>query len=666
MPELLQNAYRLAAHGPAVLLTVVALLIAAFGAFIFGFVMSWHRLSGQLTRLSRQVRDLKDARRVDPRQIEISDRRLRHLWLQYCDTLHLPRSALNPVTGVAESGDHRATMPAEAIFNSQSVFEGRIHSEFFKHLPGLLTGLGIIGTFVGLINGLGEANRGDGTLDTALLVGAVKEAFYVSAMAIALAMVVTFVEKLIVANLQRAVEQLCQDIDALYSCGAGEEYLSRLVHASEESASQARILKDALVGELSSILERLTQQQIDASSRQQAELSRHLVTAIDQGLRQPLGEIAQGVGQMRSQQGEQLAQGLQDSMTAFAHKLDLMLGGQIGQAKDLQAQTLKALDAAVDSFQSMARQMGAAGENATATMSTQLSRALDEMADRQSQMGDAMRTLADDMRAVVSSTQSDTSAHVGELLNALGTQVSEVMDRLQSQSQTVGASHRDHMTELTSQTKETVESLAASVRAQTATIEQAATAMGAAVRDLGNSVHRNVALMAEGAGEMRQAAEQFSGSGRAMSDMLDRSRAVSAELAQMTSTLTVSAEDVRTVVGDYRAARDSFAEIVRGLKDTVAVARRDVSMTSDLMTRMEAAGQKLVAAQREADAYLTKLNDVLVDAHGSFSSQMLETVRRTNTEFHDHLTKSTSLLASTIAELDGAIIEFNPRKRAAG
>lgn len=343
-----------------------------------------------------------------------------------------------------------------------------------------------------------------------------------------------------------------------------------------------------------------------------------------------------------------------------------MLGGQIGQAKDLQAQTLKALESVVESFQSMARQVGAAGENATATMSAQLSRALDEMADRQSRMGDAMRTLADDMRTVVSSTQSDTSVHVGKLLSALGTQVGEFMDRLQSQSQAVGASHRDHMTELTSQTKDTIETLAAGVRAQTAAIEQTTTAMEAAVRELGSSVHRNVALMAEGAGEMRQAAEQFSGSGRAMSDMLDRSRAVSAELAQMTSTLAGSAEDVRTVVGDYRAARDSFAEIVGGLRDTVAVARREVSMTSQLVASMEAAAEKLVAAQGEADAYLAKLNEVLVDAHGSFSSQMLETVRRTNTEFHDHLTKSTSLLASTIAELDGAIIEFNPRKRAAG
>ena len=149
-----------------------------------------------------------------------------------------------------------------------------------------------------------------------MLIGAVKEAFYVSAGAIVLAMAVTFVEKVIVSGLHRAVEQLCQEIDALFSSGAGEEYLSRLVRASEESAAQARILKDALVGELSAILERLNQQQIEAASRQQAELGRHLMTAIDQGIARPLSEMAQGFGQLRTQQGDQLARGLQDSMAA--------------------------------------------------------------------------------------------------------------------------------------------------------------------------------------------------------------------------------------------------------------------------------------------------------------------------------------------------------------
>ncbi|MCK9909976.1 hypothetical protein MXD81_12610, partial [Microbacteriaceae bacterium K1510] len=137
--------------------------------------------------------------------------------------------------------------------------------------------------------------------------------------------------------------------------------MARLVSASEESTSQAKILKDALVGDLREILEQLAQKQIAAGAAQQVALQQNLVAAIDQGLRQPLGDIAQGFGTMRSQQGETLTQSLQDSMSAFAVKLDQILGGQVGQAKDLQVETLRSLDTAEKAFQSMATQVGTAG-----------------------------------------------------------------------------------------------------------------------------------------------------------------------------------------------------------------------------------------------------------------------------------------------------------------
>ena len=78
-------------------------------------------------------------------------------------------------------------------------------------------------------------------------------------------------------------------------------------------------------------------------------------------------------------------------------------------------------------------------------------------------------------------------------------------------------------------------------------------------------------------------------------------------------------------------------------------------MSKDLVSSLEAASHKLIAAQGQADAYLAKLNQVLAESHSSFSTSMLETVRNTNGKFHDSLQKATGLLATTIAELENAI-----------
>jgi hypothetical protein len=616
----------------------------------------------------------------------------------------------------------------------------------------------------------------------------------------------------------------------------------------------SRILKDALVGELTTILERLTERQIEASSRQQAALQTQLVEAIDQSLKQPLGRIADGFNSFSGSQGDKITQSLQDSMSAFAVKLEELLGGQVGQAKDLQKQTVQALEAAILSFQSMAKQVGSAGESATSRMAEQLERvvanmaardaamgeqnrtvardlqhsmsaaqaeasaglsravaaigqqvsgvldgmqsqagvalahqqqqaaqasdahiaqqertqkateaamvafqslaqqlgsagrtattdmadqlgkAMTEMAGRQGQLNENMRALVDQMRGSVAQTQAETSGSINLLLGELSKQIAALVEVLRAEAATSSAASRDalaavsgqiasHTTQLSQSTagavetmgsaaalahsqsfeavgmlvrdlkqevvavtgslqaaaqassaaqrdsisgfaahaRQSVNDLAARVAAQTTAVDQAAQAMRNAVADLGSSVNRNVTLMGEGAVGMQQAAEQFTGSGKAIADVFERSRAVSIDLNQAAQTLKASSSDVQSVVGDYRAARETFGGLVEGLRGVVDIAKREASMTSDLVTRLESAAQKLVTAQGQADAYLAQLNRVLSEAHGSFSTQMLATLQKTNTEFHEHLAKSTSLLASTIADLDGTIIEFAPR-----
>ena len=70
-----------------------------------------------------------------------------------------------------------------------------------------------------------------------------------------------------------------------------------------------------------------------------------------------------------------------------------------------------------------------------------------------------------------------------------------------------------------------------------------------------------------------------------------------------------------------------------------------------------------MVAQNKADEYLGKINNTLEQAHTAFTTQMLKTVKSTNMEVHNHLANSTKLLASTVAELEGTIVDFRREKR---
>jgi hypothetical protein len=76
--------------------------------------------------------------------------RLKHLWSEFRDTLHEER-AINSASGSLDVVALRATVPAETFFTEQALVDTPLRTEFFKHVPGILTGIGIIGTFYGLL-----------------------------------------------------------------------------------------------------------------------------------------------------------------------------------------------------------------------------------------------------------------------------------------------------------------------------------------------------------------------------------------------------------------------------------------------------------------------------------------------------------------------------------
>jgi len=135
----------------------------------------------------------------------------------------------------------------------------------------VLTGFGIIGTFLGLIQGLHSfasiqlGNSQATQLGLQDLMNSVSCAFIVSTAAIVSAILITIVEKYLIKALTADVQELVQTIDQLYDAGASEDYLARLVKATEDSSAQTRVLKDALVQELGDLLRELTAAQIKAS-----------------------------------------------------------------------------------------------------------------------------------------------------------------------------------------------------------------------------------------------------------------------------------------------------------------------------------------------------------------------------------------------------------------
>jgi ABC-type transporter Mla subunit MlaD len=106
---------------------------------------------------------------------------------------------------------------------------------------------------------------------------------------------------------------------------------------------------------------------------------------------------------------------------------------------------------------------------------------------------------------------------------------------------------------------------------------------------------------------------------------------------------------------DYKGTRDTFATIVSELKSTVENARRDASLTTDLVESLSRAAQQLGAAKSEAENYLQGVSQVLVEAHSVFAKSIESTLHQGNAQFRHELSTAVGHLKSGIQDFSEAL-----------
>ncbi len=380
--------------------------------------------------------------------------------------------------------------------------------------------------------------------------------------------------------------------------------MRRMNSAVSAMRAESAQLKDGLVGGLKDVIERLAEKQIDASGRHQELLGQHLSSS----LRAPLENVVQCLESYGKTQNEQVARGLQEQMMAFAGRLDQLLGGQVAQAKELQLKTLKSLETTIAAFQDMARTIGATTEGATSAMIKEL-------------------------RAGISRSLAETNNNVSDLIGKLTVQVSSAVIALEQQATTTGKLAVEQQQRIADEAQRSMEALSSEVRAQTQAIEQASQSMRSVATDVGHAVDRIIEGMT---GLISGAAKEIMRSGQGFTEIFEKSAVLSQDLTETAAALAASSKDISVVVSDYRNARETLQSMVDLIRSTAETARSDASLSSEVVERMEAAAQKLIATQGQADEHLAKLNGVLSEVHTAFSAQLLETVR----EFHEHLTRT--------------------------
>ncbi|MFM2318386.1 MAG: hypothetical protein RLZZ215_1007 [Pseudomonadota bacterium] len=544
----------------------------------------------------------------------------KHVWEEYKDTLHRLKRA--------DGGfEYRATVPAEAFFTQTTLVDSRflVWNDFFRHLPGILTGLGIIGTFAGLISGLEgfapseEASVARESLST--LLHGVKEAFHLSAFAITCAILVTFAEKALLTFAYKKVERLTQEIDALYDTGAGEEYLARLVAADEANTAQTAQLKDALVNDLRGLLTELTERQITEQKNANFQLGQLIGNSMSR-VSSSLDDLANNIQGNNAENRQNLAGTLDQLIAGFMDRMDAMFGEQmhtIQASMNQSAQTMSRVEQAMT---------GLVNNIQTTTSAV---------------MEEVMRSMETTMQRTQVSQEKMTEKmndFVNQLQNQMHEQQQNANQTMQAGLAQIAKAQEQQHQQLTNQTEDLIVS-----------VGEAAQIMQANVTELKRVTTDAVNGMNSGADRMKNAADAFTKAGHSITGVLDKANPLATQLSSTSNLLTQASQHLANHLSQQQSIRSEIDKQVKNLQELVQSVQKEVGLKKELIVDVQKVIETLRHTEKESIAYLENVNKVLTESFEAFGNNMKNELARSIKQTDEHLSKGIGLLTGVVQEL---------------
>lgn len=231
----------------------------------------------------------------------------------------------------------------EDYINEDSVIDKPGHSQLAELIPSLLTSLGILGTFIGLMEGLTSVNFSDaqGTMDSIpLLLTGMRFAFATSVAGIACSLLFNMFYRMSVGRACRALDSFDEAFYELAMPRPLSPEVQLICQKQDEEERLARIA-EAVGNRVASSLEM-------AVSRAMDPLTKSLDTFIQGATQEQVEGVRRIVGQFVSQMNAQLS----GQMTTLGHTMEMVSQGQLQTQKNLQ-NTLNAAQAMAADAQAM-------------------------------------------------------------------------------------------------------------------------------------------------------------------------------------------------------------------------------------------------------------------------------------------------------------------------
>ena len=351
-----------------------------------------------------------------------NDKKITHLWGEFDESL-------------IKKGDKlENSLDADYFFNS-STLASHVGSKFYSAIPGILLGIGLLGTFFALYVALIELNLdGNGQQLQASIrnfIGMVGIKFTASVWGMFLSVLFTFFEKTLEGKLTSKIKHLQDNIDEIFKRQTAEQNLFKIANESEQQTRAMNSLAETLT-------QRISEQFNPFLTQMNSHLEQmpHLISsAIGETLSGPLAALQTNAQNAADSQSDSL----ESIVNTFIKKLDETAGDQVQGVQNLMAQTTQQLTELLGSIREISGHQATLQNEREAKMQELFTRTMTSFEEQMNKIQDVFGSVSKEGAANMKDMFSQQQVSLEQERISMSTRMQEMKETLTELStQTTG------------------------------------------------------------------------------------------------------------------------------------------------------------------------------------------------------------------------------------
>jgi hypothetical protein len=342
---------------------------------------------------------------------------------------------------------------------------------------------------------------------------------------------------------------------------------------------------------------------------------------------------------------------LEIMLTGFMSKLEDTFGGQMNGINEQMQRSMAAMSSVQTSLQLLVQNIQKANENATTQMSDKLAIAMQIASENQQQLTQQMTQFVSEFRSLVTEEQRKSKDTMNETIASVLSEVGKSISNMEASRKSAFDEDVNRTKALTDQTGQMVSGLSANVEELLRAVSDQVIKTQESINIIRDVSMSAVDGMNQGALTMGSAAQRFETAGSSVTRALDDSTLFIEQVKTSANALQAASLAVNSGFEKYDATRKTVDSQVLALTGLIDSAKREASVSQQLIEGVEASVKALRAAEEESRRNLSAVNDQLVSAFETFGNSLVGQVQRVVGETDKNISVLSNQLTGVVQEL---------------